>query len=316
MKTFFLNLRSTLTGHRHGVLAIGNFDGVHLGHQAVIHVARDAARKLNSHCAVLTFEPHPREFFQPDNAPPRLTGLRHKLALFKEAGVDVAHCLRFNRRLAETTAEEFIEKLLVNNLAVKHVIVGRDFQFGRNRTGNVQLLKQFGDKYGFVVTAIEDYLADEARISSSNIRELLKKGDLTSARKLLGRPVSHIGRVLHGDKRGRQWGFPTANFTMPRHSTPLSGVFAVRVDDGNGWQRQGVANVGRRPTVDGLKLLLEVHLFDVEENLYGKLLQVEFLSKVREEKKFADFEQLKKQISQDIDEVKRWMLVDAQAISD
>lgn len=290
-----------------GVVAIGNFDGVHLGHRQVIRRLIERARADGVPASVLTFEPYPREYFTPDAAPPRLTSCRHKFELLLDAGVDRVYCARFGRVLAATTAEDFVGDILVTRLAVGHVVVGADFRFGKGRAGDVELLSALGRRHGFSVTAVDDVESSGERVSSSRIRELLAKRDLEGAAALLGRPFSFKGRVIHGDKRGRTWGFPTANLAVRRGSFPLAGVFVVELAAEDGFRAFGVANVGRRPTVQGTRLLVEVHLFDVQPDLYGARVEVTFLAPVREERRFENFEALKAQIGRDIDFARAWL---------
>ncbi len=295
-----------------GVVAIGNFDGVHLGHRTVIDEALQVARQTETFAAAMTFEPYPREFFSPEQAPPRLTSFRHKSELLQTTGIERVYCVRFGRRLASTTAEAFIQKYLLEKLSVRHVIVGSDFRFGARRVGDIAMLQEAGSSYGFGVTAIQDYLHNGVRVSSSSIRELLSEGHLSAAAELLGRPFSFMGRVIHGDKRGRTWGFPTANFAVRNNTFPLKGVYVVCLDNGLGLRKFGVANAGMRPTVSGTRMLVEVHLFNFNENLYGKRFEVMFHKRIRDERKFPDFEALKRQIFTDIEVGKSWLAEELQ----
>ncbi|GJL83058.1 MAG: riboflavin biosynthesis protein [marine bacterium B5-7] len=297
-----------------GAVAIGNFDGVHLGHRQVIGEVVERAKKLGVISSVMTFEPYPREYFNPTNAPARLTTCRQKMALFAQTGINRAYCARFGKRLATTTAEDFVNNILLTQLNVTHVTVGADFRFGRARQGDVGLLADMGARHGFGVSVVADVENDGNRISSSRIRALLAEGRLEDASKLLGRPFAYSGRVIHGDKRGRTWGFPTANFAVRRDSFPLSGVFVVEVSDTNGFHRYGVANVGRRPTINSTRLLIEAFLFDFSGDLYGQRLQVTFLERIREERRFESFDALKQQIGEDIEFAHRQ--IDADIMSD
>lgn len=290
-----------------GVVAIGNFDGVHLGHRQVIARVLEKSEEIGSPAAVMTFEPYPREFFDPHHAPPRLTSCRQKFELLERAGIDRVYCARFGSKLAATTAHDFVAVMLVERLKVSHVVVGVDFRFGAARAGDVGLLVRLGREFGFGVSAIDDFEREGERVSSSRIRHLLEIGDLDGAASLLGRPFSYKSRVIHGDRRGRTIGFPTANLGVRRNSFPLSGVFVVSVADERGWHAQGVANVGRRPTVDGSRLLLEVHLFDYSGSLYGRRLEVTFLRQVRRERRFESFEALKTQITRDCEYARGWL---------
>lgn len=294
-----------LQGHHQGcVVTIGNFDGVHLGHQAVIAQLRGYAGQLGLPAVVMIFEPQPLEFFSTEMAPSRLTDLRDKIEWLREHGIDRVICLRFHGGLASLTAEQFVERLLVDGLGAELIVVGDDFRFGQGRQGDFQLLKRLGGRYGFDVKATDTLITDGIRISSSRIRECLNGGRLDEAAALLGRPYSISGRVIHGDKRGRELGFPTANIRLKRAKSPLLGVYAVRVLGLDGKIHKAVANIGTRPMFDGGRLLLEVHLLDFSKEIYGEHLHVEFLKRLREESKFDTLEILRAQIASDIDEAR------------
>ncbi|WP_439238784.1 bifunctional riboflavin kinase/FAD synthetase [Lonepinella sp. BR2919] len=282
-------------------LTIGNFDGVHLGHQKILTHLKEKARALNLPTVVMIFEPQPREYFQGEKAPARLMRLRDKLDYFQQAGIDYVICTKFDRTFAEQTAQNFISELLVNKLNVKFLSIGDDFHFGQGRQGNFALLQQASQKYGFEVENNRTFCLNELRISSSAIRQALAEDRLADAEKLLGRPYCIWGKVIHGQKLGRTLGFPTANIHLHRQVNPIKGVYAVQVKLNCGQIVQGIANIGQRPTVQGLIQLLEVHLFDFEQNLYGQNIQVEFCYKLRNEIKFASLEALKQQIQQDAD---------------
>jgi len=286
--------------HRGCVATIGNFDGVHRGHQAILARLRERAAELGLPSCVVIFEPQPREFFSPDKAPARLTRLREKLRLLREQGVDLVLCLAFNRRLRELSAAEFVHATLVEGLGVRHLEVGDDFRFGCDRAGDFDFLLKMGAVEGFTVEAATTIEIDGERVSSSRLRQVLAEGQLALAEKLLGRPFSITGRVMHGQKLGRQLGAPTANIQLKRRSTPLSGVYIVSTEI-DGQVQAGVANIGMRPTVesDG-KPHLEVHLLDYQGDLYGRLLRVTFHSKLRDEQRFASLEALKTAIDADI----------------
>ncbi len=288
-------------------VAIGNFDGVHRGHRQVIGRVIEAARALGVPPAIMTFEPYPREYFLGADAPPRLTSCRHKFELLASAGVERVYCVRFGRRLASTSAENFIDDILVGRLCVAHVVVGADFRFGKGRAGDVSLIESRAREHGFAITAVDDFGVDGERVSSSRIRGLLSMGELDAAARLLGRRFSYKSRVIHGDKRGREWGFPTANLAVSRSRFPVQGVFVVELDDGGGRVHAGVANVGRRPTVHGTRLLVEVHLFDFDGNLYGRRVEVTFLHRIRDERRFDGFDALKAQIRRDIDAARYYL---------
>jgi len=276
-------------------LTIGNFDGVHRGHRALIERVTAAARELHLISCVLTFEPHPREFFGADTAPPRLTRLRDKLALMAEAGVQRVHVARFDARFAELSAERFVRDVLVDGLGAKWLLVGCDFRFGKGRAGDYAALQSAAVRYGFALEAMPDVVFDGERVSSSAVRAALAAGDLRGAERLLGHPYTISGRVAHGAKLGRGLGFPTANIVL-RRAPPLSGIFVVEVD---GFGR-GVASLGRRPTVNPVAVpLLEVHLFDWDGELYGQHLRVRFLEKLRDERKYEGLEALRAAIAGD-----------------
>ena len=289
-----------LRPQHHGCAAtIGSFDGVHLGHKAVLEKLSDEGRARNLPVTLITFEPQPREYFSPGSTPPRLTRFREKLEALQSCSVDRVVCLRFSDALAALTADQFIQQLLIDGLGVKYLVVGDDFRFGKNRKGDKALLQQSAGLHGFQLGTLEDFEMGGQRVSSTRVREALESGDLGTARALLGRSYSMCGRVAHGDKRGRTIGFPTANIFLHRASVPVSGVFAVEMLGIDDAPIPGVANVGTRPTVDGSRALLEVHLFDFARDIYGHHVQVRFVKKLREERKFDSFEHLKQQIQLD-----------------
>ena len=281
-------------------LTIGNFDGVHRGHRAMLDRVVAKGRELGMPGGVLTFEPHPREFFAPADAPSRISRLREKLERFAEAGIGHAHVLRFDARLASQSAERFVEDVLVQGLGVRWLLVGRDFRFGAMRVGDYALLESAGRRHRFGLEAMEDVADAGTRISSSGVRDALSAGDLADAARLLGRPYSMSGRVAHGEKLGRQLGFPTANIVL-RRRPPLAGIFAVTAElEETHAVLRGVASVGRRPTVrDDAAPLLEVHLFDWDAPLYGRHLRVTFLKKLRDEAKYDGLEALRAAIARD-----------------
>ncbi len=272
-------------------VTIGNFDGVHRGHRALLDRVNARARELDIGSCVLTFEPHPREYFSPQSAPPRLTRLRDKLALLAAAGVGRVHVAPFGARLASLSAAEFIDTILVRGLRARSLAVGGDFRFGKGRTGDLAMLRSAG----LEVDAIPD-VVDGERISSSGVRAALQAGDLGRAEALLGHPYFISGRVVRGAGLGRELGCPTANIPL-RRPPPLSGIFVVRVEGlGN-----GVASLGLRPTVNPVPSpLLEVHLLDLAADLYGRCLEVRFLAKLRDEAKYADLPALREAISTDV----------------
>ena len=281
------------------VLAIGNFDGVHLGHAALVRQLADAAARLQSVPTVLTFEPHPREFFVPASAPARLTTLREKLELLGDSGASQAMICPFNAAFAALSADEFIERVLVRSLQVKHLIIGDDFRFGRGRLGDFAMLQAAGTRFGFTVETMLSVTVDGERVSSSAVRAALAAGEMERAARLLGRPYIIDGRVAHGDKIGRQLGFATANIRIKHNPLPMTGVFAVEVSGLGETPLPGVANLGIRPTVGGTRPLLEVHLFDFNRDIYGAHISVRFVHKLRCEQRFPNLDALKAQIAAD-----------------
>lgn len=288
------------------VLTIGNFDGVHRGHQALLAMLVAKARAAGLPAVVLTFEPHPREYFSPANAPARLASLREKLLLLSACEVDRVHVCRFNARLAALSADAFIDRLLVSGLGLKHLIVGDDFRFGTGRQGDFAKLEAAGVERGFSVEAMPTLAADDLRVSSSAVREALAAGRLDHAAQLLGRPYSIAGRVISGRRLGRTIGYPTANVQLKHRKPALSGVFAVSVE-GLGRPLTGMANLGVRPTLaQGLQPSLEVHLFDWSADCYGAHLRVHFVHKLRDEQRFSSLDQLKAQIALDAEHARAW----------
>lgn len=295
-----------------GVVAtIGNFDGVHLGHQTIFKKLLQKSTSLGLSSTVIAFEPTAKEFFSKNNAPPRLTRFREKFSLINDLGIDQFVCLPFNAALANMPAESFVENVLVDYLNIKHLTVGDNFRFGKNRTGDYELLKNLSDKFNYAVENTDSYCVNGDRVSSSSIRKCLANGDLATAEQFLGRTYSMSGHVIHGDKKGRTIGFPTANIPIKRIKSPVSGVFAVKVIIEDGTEQYGVANIGHRPTVDGTKTQLEVHLFNFSKDIYRKHLTVYFYKKIRDEIKFESFEALKRQIHQDSDTAKKYFDVAA-----
>ena len=286
---------------RGATVAIGNFDGVHVGHQALLARAKARGGRLG----VLVFEPHPQEFFRPDAPRFRLTPFRAKARLLERYGVELLFALHFDAAFAALTADEFIERVLVKGLGVRHVIVGEDFCFGKGRQGNLALLRKRGAELGFDVTTFGLVGEGEAsKISSTSIREALRDGKPEVAARLLGHPWTVEGRVEGGDRRGRTIGFPTANVSLEGYLEPALGVYAVRVEVG-GRKYGGVANFGRRPTFDKKDVLLEVHIFDFEGDIYGQPIVVSFISFLRPEMKFPGLDALKAQIARDSDAARR-----------
>ena len=285
-------------------LTIGNFDGVHRGHQAMLSRLIEAAEDLALPSAVLTFDPHPREFFAPGSAPPPVSSLRSKLEAFAEHGVARTFVARFDQRLASLTPEAFIEDVLVRRLGVRWVLVGEDFRFGKGRAGDIATLRAAAKT--FSVEAMRTVSVDNERASSTAVRRALASGDLAYAAAMLGRPFAIAGRVAHGAKLGRALGFPTANIRL-KHMPPVSGVFAVRVHGVDDVPLRGVASVGVRPTIaDKGDPLLEVFIFDFDRDIYGRRVEVEFLHRLRDEERLPDLDTLKRRIRGDVDDAKAY----------
>lgn len=283
------------------VLTIGNFDGLHLGHRRVIERVAEHGRQLGLPTVAMIFEPQPLEYFLGDHAPSRLTRLREKVIQFSKLPIDELLVLPFNRTLADYDAEQFIQNILVGKLNIRHLVIGDDFHFGKARRGNFALLQHRGQEFGFTVESTDSFELDGFRVSSTLIRDALGEGDLAQAKTLLGRDYSVCGRVAHGDKRGRQLGFPTANLEMFRKNTPLIGVFAVIMTGLDGRELKGVANLGNRPTFyGGAKAVLETHLFDFDQDIYGRYVEVHFKAKLRDEMRFDSLTALRSQIANDV----------------
>lgn len=293
--------------HRGCVATIGAFDGVHRGHQAVLAQLVEKSREYGLPSTVVLFEPLPREFLAPDVAPPRLMSFREKFEAIRALGIDRVVRIRFNDALRNMSADEFITSLFVKNLGAKYIVVGDDLRFGRDRSGDFDLLRKYGARDGFDVMDTATLLHDGERVSSTRIREVLGQGDFELAQHLLGRPYSIAGRVIVGQQLGRTIGAPTANIQLRRLRSPLSGVFAVQVEGVGDTLRPAVANVGVRPTVGDLsKAILEVHLLDFSGDLYRRNIRVLFREKLRNEIKFDSIDALSEQIARDIDQARRF----------
>lgn len=288
------------------VATVGNFDGVHLGHQAVIGQLAERAAELRLPSVVMLFEPHPQEYFRPQEAPARLMRLREKLQALKRYAVDRVLCVRFDGRFASLEAEEFIDRVLVGGLGVRYLVVGDDFRFGARRRGDFAMLKRAGERHGFQVVNMHAFKVDGERVSSTRIRAALAAADLETAEKLLGRRYRMSGRVAHGRKLGRALGIPTANIHLHRPNSPLRGIFVVEMYGLEGEPLPGVANIGTRPTVDGTDVILEVHLLDFDRGIYGAHVSVEFLQKLRDEKRFDSIEAMRVEILNDIARARRY----------
>lgn len=304
----YRSLNDTPADFGPSALTIGNFDGVHRGHRALIERVTAKARELKLVSCVLTFEPHPREFFNPKAAPARLTRLRDKLELIGAAGVERVHVARFDRPFATLSAERFVDQVLAHGLATRWLLVGRDFRFGARRAGDFAALAAAGARHGFEVESMPDVLFAGTRVSSSAVRAALAAGELAAAERLLGHAYTISGRVAHGAKLGRSLGFPTANIVL-RRPPPLSGIFVVEVDGVPDGSMRGVASIGRRPTVNPVPLpLLEVHLFDWERDLYGEHLRVRFLKKLRDERKYDGLDALRDAIAHDARQAREYFV--------
>jgi len=305
---FIRGLHNVKDRHRGCVATIGNFDGVHLGHQSVISqlASRSAAYRLPS--TLVIFEPQPREHFK-GNAPvpARLTRLREKIEALRALRVDRVLCLRFSQSLAALPPDAFVRSILVDGLAVRYLVIGDDFRFGARRAGDFSLLRTLGLQFGFEVEPTETFALDGERVSSTRVRETLECGDLESAARLLGRPYQICGRVAHGEKVGRTLGVPTANIHLLRRVSPLHGIYVVQVHRLAKQPVFGIASIGTRPTIGGRPMLLEVHLFDFDREIYGTHVQVDFLHKVRDEKNFNSLDELRLAMEQDIRGARSWL---------
>lgn len=286
--------------HRGCVATIGNFDGVHLGHRAVLEQLHAQSRQMGLPAVVVLFEPQPQEFLVPARALPRLTRLGEKLALLREAGVDRVLCLRFDAQLAALSAEEFVERVLVEGLGVRRLVIGDDFRFGRGRQGDFALLERLGRRHGFDLLRAATYDLDGERVSSTRVREALARGDLRTAERLLGRPYAISGRVVRGLQNGRRIGYPTANIELRRPRVALRGILSAYIHGVAGEALPAVAYIGNRPVIDGERDLLEVHILDYEGDCYGRRVRVDFVQHLRGDLKFGSFDQLREQIHLDI----------------
>lgn len=303
------SLNSIESAAQGGVVTIGNFDGVHLGHQALLRQVVKQAKTRRAASTVITFEPHPFEFFAGDKlAIPRLTRLREKFSRIRLCGVDNVIILKFNQQLANLSASDFVYHLY-QALHPCHMVIGDDFRFGQKRQGDFVLLQAVGKELGFTVSAMPSYLVDGERVSSTLIRQALAEDNLARAGKLMGRPYTMQGRVCHGDKLGKQLGCPTANIYLHRRLTPIKGIFTVKVHGLAEKPLPGVANIGTRPTVGGTCTLLEVHLLDFNQNIYARYVEVEFCQKLREEERYSSLDLLKEQIAKDVAAAKQYFKV-------
>ena len=278
------------------VVTIGAFDGLHLGHQALLHAAFDTAGKTGMPTVVMSFEPTPKEFFAGDKPPARLMRFREKFDALSQCGVDIFFCPRFDSTMRDIDAPTFVRRLLVHTMNVRELIIGDDFRFARRREGNVETLERAGAALNFSVAQAPSVIVGGERVSSTAIRDALWSGDLQRAERLLGKPYRMSGRVIPGQKLGRDLGYPTANVNLQRRQSAVMGIFAVRVSGISDVPLDGVASVGTRPTFDGVKPLLEVHIFDFDEDVYGRYIHVDFIARLREERKFDSADALIEQM--------------------
>ena len=300
-------LHSLAPRHQGSVVTIGAFDGVHLGHRAILGQVVAKAKQLGLPSVAMVFEPQPNEYFCGDKAPARLMPLREKLTALFAAGIDRVLCLRFDAKFAELTADDFVQTVLLSGLGVKHLVVGDDFRFGCDRRGDFKSLRAWGKRADFTVADSKTLIISGDRASSTRIRKALAASDFALAEEQLGQPYGISGRVIYGQQVGRTIGVPTANVLLKRYRSPLSGVFAVTIQLPSGENLRGVANVGVRPTVDGdSKPLLEVHIFDFDGDIYGSCIRVCFCTKLRDEQKFSSIDVLKQQIERDISDARTY----------
>lgn len=291
--------------HRNCVVTIGNFDGMHLGHQSLLMELQELSRRHALPSAAILFEPQPREFFQGKTAPARLTRLREKLTLLARTDLNRVLCLRFDEALAAMPAEVFVRRVLIEGVGAGAVLIGDDFRFGHDRTGDLALLGRMGARGGFEARQAASFAFEGGRVSSSRVREVLAAGDMEAARRLLGRYYSMEGRVVHGEKRGRDIGYPTMNIDLHRRKSAIHGIFAARVHGLGAQPHSGMAYVGNRPAFGGTETLLEVHLFDFDRHCYGAHVRVECVRKLREDMWFGSFAELRAQLDLDAVNAKR-----------
>jgi len=292
--------------HRGCAITIGNFDGLHLGHQKLLSQLKTDAKQRNVPTMVITFDPQPNEFFRHNGDVARLMRLREKLEGFIASEIDYVLCLRFDQALANVSAQKFLSDILLQQLKPNHVVIGDDFRFGAKRQGDYAMLKTFADEHNFDVAQMPTFKMDDERVSSTRVRIALEAGDLQQVERLLGQHFSLSGRVSHGDKLGRKIGFPTANIFLHRVAVPIGGVFVVTVDGLGPKSIQGAANVGTRPTVGGTECLLEVFLFDFNRDIYGQHVVVNFLKRLRDEENFESVEIMRQQIEKDVADAKEF----------
>jgi len=298
---FIRGLHNLLLQRQECVTTIGNFDGVHLGHHAVLDQVKESAKINGLISTVVIFEPQPIEYFAPDKAPSRLTRLREKLQQFALHDIDRVVCLRFDEKMANLSASDFVDKILLEALAVKKLIIGDDFRFAKNREGDYQYLVNAAQEKEFEVSETNSFILNGERVSSTLIRQALANGDMAKAKQLLGRPYSISGRVTHGDKRGRKLGFATANIQLHRYFSPIEGIFSSRVYGADNDALAAIVYVGSRPVFNGKRVILEAHILDFDQNLYGQHLQIELVEKLRGDMHFASEQELIDQMHIDIE---------------
>jgi riboflavin kinase/FMN adenylyltransferase len=301
-------LRNLVPDSRGCVLTVGNYDGVHLGHQQMIARLKRRALELKCAATVLVFEPSSKEFIDPEGAPPRLTRWREKFLALAAQGVERLVTLRFDECTRAMSPQCFVDELIVGALGTRHMIVGHDFRYGSNAAGTIETLTEAGRLQGFPVEQIEPYIVDSVRVSSTAIRERLEHGDFEAAARLLGRRYRMLGRVVHGQRLGRTLGFPTANLRVGRRKPPVQGILAVRVHGIESYALAGVASLGTRPTVNGIEPLLEVHIFDFAGDLYGRSIEVEFVARLRDEVKFSSLDAMMVQMRRDAAQARALLL--------
>jgi riboflavin kinase/FMN adenylyltransferase len=308
--TLMRDLDPSRLANQQSVVTIGSFDGVHLGHQSILQQVIDRAKSLNARSVVMTFEPQPQEYFSAQTAPPRLMRLREKIEALLDFGVDLVICMRFNEDLRCLTAEQFVNKILVDGINTQHLIVGDDFRFGCDRKGDFQMLEEIGGQQGFSVQDTQTVQVQNQRVSSTRVRELLHCSNFEGVAALLGRCFTISGKVTYGQQLGRKLGFPTANVNLNRFRAPLAGVYAVWVEiEGITGRYRGAANVGVRPTIgDKVKPILEVHVLDFDKQIYGQRITVEFVHKIRDEQQFTSLDNLAESIGEDVKKIEQWFI--------
>lgn len=284
---------------RGSVATIGSYDGLHRGHQELLRQVLDYGQTHGLPSVVMSFEPTPKEFFAPGRPPARLMRFREKFEALAEFGVDVFYCPRFDDAMKNIGADTFIRRILIHSMNIRHLVIGDDFRFAQDRAGHMQMLQRAGEALGFSVEELPSVVVDEERVSSTVIRNVLWEGDLDHARKLLGKNYRMSGRIVEGKRLGRTLGYPTANVNLNRLQSAVMGIFAVRVSGTDWGPLDAVANVGTRPTFEGTKPLLEVHIFDFDKEIYGEYIHVDFIARLRSEKKFEEVSELVEQMHRD-----------------